>query len=72
MSGNSPDRRPGTRQRGLPGLEHDRLWSRTPRRGADPLGHPDRCADCDGTAVNLGAPEPSGSCGSCDGTGWTP
>lgn len=66
------DRRPGLRQHGIPGLEYDKLWSREAPRTTDPLHAADACSDCDGTAVNLGAPEPDGSCSSCDGTGWTP
>jgi hypothetical protein len=64
------DRRPGLRQHGIPGLEYDRLWSRRAPRTTDPLNDPDRCPDCDGTAVDLGAAEPEGECSSCLGTGW--
>ena len=67
----SANRRPGPGQRGLPGLEHDRLWSRQPPRG-DPLDDPDGCPDCAGTAMHLDAPEPDGPCTSCAGTGWRP
>ena len=66
------DRRPGPGQRGIPGLEHDRQWTRQPPRTADPLHSADACPDCDGTAVDLGAPEPDGVCHSCLGTGWAP
>ncbi len=68
------DRRPGLRQHTLPGLEHgrERHWSRVPPRVNDPLHAADACSDCDGTAVNLAAPEPEGACSSCDGTGWMP
>ena len=66
------DRRPGLRQHGIPGLEHDRLWSRQAPRTEDPLHAADSCPDCDGTAVNLAAPEPQGTCHSCTGTGWAP
>ena len=66
------DRRPGLGQRGIPGPEHERLWSRQSPRTADPLHAADACPDCDGTAVDLGAPEPDGVCHSCLGTGWAP
>ena len=64
------DRRPGAGQRGIPGLEYDRLWSRQPDRDGDPLSSPDGCPDCAGTGVNITAANPAAGCGSCDGTGW--
>ena len=72
MSAAAHDQRPGMGQHGLPGLEHNRLWSRQPPRTADPLDAADRCPDCDGTATDLSTPEPAGPCRSCDGTGWAP
>ena len=66
------DRRPGHGQRRIPGLEHEGLWSRQPQRTADPLHAADACPDCQGTAVDLGAPEPDGVCPSCLGSGWAP
>jgi hypothetical protein len=64
------DRRPGLRQHGLPGLEHDRLWSRQPDRTGDPLDSPDGCRACAGTGTDLAA-DPPCPCGSCSGSGWS-
>jgi hypothetical protein len=66
------DRRPGPGQRGIPVLEHDRLWTRQPPRTADPLNAADACPKCQGTGVDLGASEPDGVCSLCFGTGWAP
>jgi hypothetical protein len=72
MSAAAPDRRSGRSQHGLPGLEHNRLWSRQPPRTADPLDSPDRCPDCDGTGTDLATPGSTVPCRSCDGSGWAP
>ncbi len=66
------DRRGGLERRGLPGMEHDRLWSRLSPRAADPLGDAGACSACKGTAVNVDQPDFGGPCRSCDGTGWAP
>jgi hypothetical protein len=64
------DRRPGLGQRGIPGLEDERLSSRQPPRTTDPLRAPDACAACEGTGVDVDTPELDGVCHSCHGTGW--
>ena len=66
------DRRPGVGQRGLPGLDYDRLWSRRLSRTTDPLDDPDGCPDCAGTGINIMSANPAAGCGTCDGTGWRP
>ena len=62
--------RSGLGQRGLPGLEHERSWSRQPPRTTDPMRTADACPGCEGTGVELDMPEPDGVCHSCDGSGW--
>ena len=54
----SVDRRPGVGQRGFPGMEHDRLWSRQADRGGDPLDSADGCRSCAGTGTDLRADPP--------------
>ena len=64
--------RRGLGQRGIPGLEYERLWSRQPPRTTDPLRAPDACAGCEGTGVDIDTPELDGVCHYCHGTDWAP
>ena len=45
---------PASASAGIPGLEHERLWTRQPPRTTDPLHCADACPDCEGTGVDLG------------------